>query len=140
MKNSKKRIIDEKSCKILNWNMSAGHGEKIPILHAFYENEKIHKIRKRMGYASEKLRATLASKVSTIASPFPFPRNSRARHSNLSPLDRLVPMPFWSYPNVLEFTLKECNQVGRSDRSVRSGREREIVIGGKQKDFVGGGE
>lgn len=129
----------KKSCKII-LKYVCRTLRKIPILYAFYQNEKIHKIRKRMGYKSEKLRTTLASKVSTIANPFPFPRNSRARHSNLSPLDRLVPIPFWSYPNVLEFTLKECNRVGRSDRSVRSSREREIVIdGGKQRNFVGGG-
>lgn len=110
--------------------MSVKHREKMSILYTIRQNEKIHKIRERMGYESEKLRTTLASKVSTIASPFPFPRNSRARHSNLSPPDRLVPILFRSHPNVLEFTLKECNRDGRSDRSVRSSGEREIVIDG----------
>jgi len=68
-----------------------------------------------------------------LASTFPsFPSvaNFPARHSNL-PFGRLASMPFWSHPNVLEFTLKAARSPGGGQEvSVREIGGCEIVIYG----------
>lgn len=95
-------------------------------------------MQKRMGHESARPRATLAGKVSTIAVSSLHPStqigNSRARHSNLASLERLASMPFWSRPNVLEFTLKGVQPGWRPDRSEGSSGEREVVINGGSRE------
>lgn len=99
------------------------HGAEERFLLYIYkrQNKKRCKIQKRMGHESARPRATLAGKISTIAISSLYPSipfgNSRARHSNLASPDRLASVPFWSHPNVLEFTLEGVQLGWRPDRS-----------------------
>jgi len=97
-----------------------------------------------MGHENARPRATLAGKISTIAVSSLYPSipfgNSRARHSNLASPDRLASVPFWSHPNVLEFTLERVQLGWRPDRSegpVESARSSSPVEAEKLREMVG---
>lgn len=115
------------------------------------------KERKMWKRTHEEARSNMADKFlhrnfSSFFPYFPSVANSRARHSNL-PFGRLASMPFWSHPNVLEFTLKGCSegaggQIGprglaegaRSSSTAGSGVTSWTEWGKRIQGWNGGGE
>lgn len=104
-------------------------------------------IRKRMGHEGSRAGRALAGKFPAIPVVPPV-ANSRARHSDLTPPRRLASTPFWSHPNVSEFTLKGCQsgwpesvRLARSlrDRHRRRRREKRIQGRAGRRGCCGGG-